>query len=121
MRHGSVFRASVSLRSTITIFQQQLIGGMIMSLTIRQIHPHFVGEVSHVDLRAADDQALQAIRDGMDKYGVLVFHGQPMTNEEQLAFSERLDGVLHTKTSLSVLEKNRFGTHALTDISNVND
>lgn len=92
-----------------------------MSLTIRQIHPHFVGEVSHVDLRAADDQALQAIRDGMDKYGVLVFHGQPMTNEEQLAFSERLDGVLHTKTSLSVLEKNRFGTHALTDISNVND
>src|SRR5690606_10253413 len=85
------------------------------------IHPHFVGEVSHVDLRAADDQALQAIRDGMDKYGVLVFHGQPMTNEEQLAFSERLDGVLHTKTSLSVLEKNRFGTHALTDISNVND
>lgn len=92
-----------------------------MSLSIAPVHPHFVGEVSHVDLRSADNQALQAIRDGMDKYAVLVFHDQPMTNEEQLTFAQRLDGELHTKTSLSVLEKNRFGTNALTDISNVND
>ena len=92
-----------------------------MSIAIRQIHPHFVGEVSHVDLRTADEPTLQRIRDGMDNYGVLVFHDQPMTNEEQLQFSQRLDGQLHTKTSLSVLEKNRFGTNALTDISNVDD
>lgn len=92
-----------------------------MSLSIAPVHPHFVGEVSDVDIRAADEQSLQAIRDGMDKYAVLVFHDQPMTNEEQLAFAQRLDGELHTKTSLSVLEKSRFGTNALTDISNVND
>lgn len=92
-----------------------------MSVSIRQIHPHFVGEVSQVNLRTADEEALQDIRNGMDKYGMLVFHDQPMTNEEQLAFSQRLDGELHTKTSLSVLEKNRFGTNALTDISNVNE
>lgn len=92
-----------------------------MSLSIAPVHPHFVGEVSHVDLRRADEQALQDIRDGMDKYAVLVFHDQPMTNDEQLTFAQRLDGELHTKTSLSVLEKNRFGTNAITDISNVND
>jgi alpha-ketoglutarate-dependent 2,4-dichlorophenoxyacetate dioxygenase len=92
-----------------------------MSLSIAPVHPHFVGEVSHVELRRADEQALQDIRDGMDKYAVLVFHDQPMTNDEQLTFAQRLDGELHTKTSLSVLEKNRFGTNAITDISNVND
>lgn len=92
-----------------------------MTLSIRQIHPHFVGEVCGIDLKTADEQALAAIRAGMDRYGVLVLHDQPMTNEEQLDFSQRFDGVLHTKTSLSVLEKNRFGTNALTDISNVNE
>jgi len=92
-----------------------------MSLSIAPVHPHFVGEVSDVDIRVADEQSLQAIRDGMDKYAVLVFHNQPMINGEQLAFAQRLDGELHTKTSLSVLEKSRFGTTALTDISNVND
>lgn len=92
-----------------------------MTLSIRQIQPHFVGEVSGVDLPTADEQALEAIRAGMDRYGVLVFHDQHITNDEQLDFSQRFDGVLHTKTSLAVLEKNRFGTNALTDISNVNE
>ncbi|MCD0503378.1 TauD/TfdA dioxygenase family protein [Bordetella petrii] len=92
-----------------------------MALSIEQIHPCFVGRVSGVDLRQASEDELAQLRAGMDQYGVLVFHGQPLGNEEQLEFSQRFDGVLHTKTSLSVLEKNRFGSDALTDISNVNN
>src|SRR5690606_37406960 len=92
-----------------------------MALSIEQIHSTFVGQASGLDLRRASEDELAELRAGMDRYGVLVFHDQPMSNEEQLEFAQRFDGVLHTKTSLSVLEKNRFGSDALTDISNVND
>lgn len=92
-----------------------------MALSIKQIHPFFVGEVTGVNLRSTQEHDLAQLRAGMDRYGVLVFHDQPMDNEAQLEFARRFDGVLHTKTSLSVLEKNRFGSDALTDISNVND
>jgi alpha-ketoglutarate-dependent 2,4-dichlorophenoxyacetate dioxygenase len=50
-----------------------------------------------------------------------VFRNQPFANEEQLEFAQRFDGTLHTKTSVAVLGKNRFGNEALTDISNVNE
>jgi alpha-ketoglutarate-dependent 2,4-dichlorophenoxyacetate dioxygenase len=59
-----------------------------MSVSIRQIHPVFVGEVSGVDLRrplSAEDVA--AIEAGMDRYAVLVYHDQPITDEQQMAFS----------------------------------
>ncbi len=93
-----------------------------MALTFRRLHPHFVAEVSPVELRTLHDPAVLAeIRAGMDEHAVLVFRDQPFADEEQLAFAERLDGVLHTKTGASVLRKNRFGNEALTDISNVDE
>jgi alpha-ketoglutarate-dependent 2,4-dichlorophenoxyacetate dioxygenase len=59
-----------------------------MPVSIRQLHPVFVGEVSGVDLRqplTRDDAA--AIDAGMDRYAVLVFHAQNITDEQQIAFS----------------------------------
>jgi alpha-ketoglutarate-dependent 2,4-dichlorophenoxyacetate dioxygenase len=59
-----------------------------MAVAIRQIHPVFVGEVSGCDLTkplSRDDVA--AIEAGMDKYAVLVFHDQQITDEQQLAFT----------------------------------
>ncbi len=59
-----------------------------MAIAIRQIHPVFVGEVSGVDLRqtlAPDEVA--AIEAGMDRYAVLVFHDQNITDEQQIAFT----------------------------------
>lgn len=90
-----------------------------MTLTFKQLHPSFVAEVSPIDLRTADSAALEEIRRGMDQYGVLVFRNQEFSDAEQLAFAERFDGTLHAKTSTAVLEKNRFGNEALSDISNV--
>jgi alpha-ketoglutarate-dependent 2,4-dichlorophenoxyacetate dioxygenase len=93
-----------------------------MTLTFRQIHPHFVAEVSEIDLRKVDDQAtLDQIRAGMDQYAVLVFRKQQLSNKEHLEFSQRFDGKLHTQTSLSVLTKNRHGNEALSDVANVNE
>jgi alpha-ketoglutarate-dependent 2,4-dichlorophenoxyacetate dioxygenase len=90
-----------------------------MALNFTPLHPSFVAEVSEVDLRAASPATLAQVRQGMNQYGVLVFRKQPFTDEEQLAFAQRFDGVLHAKTSSSVLEKNRLGNEALSDISNV--
>jgi hypothetical protein len=61
-----------------------------MTLSIRQIHPVFVGEVSGVDVTrplASDDVA--ALEAGMDRYAVLVFHDQPLTDEQQMAFARQ--------------------------------
>jgi len=93
-----------------------------MALTFRKLHPHFVAEVSPVDLRRVHDpETLAAIRGGMDEYAVLVFRDQPFTDAEQLDFAQRLDGMLHTKLGISALQKNRFGNEALGDISNLDE
>jgi hypothetical protein len=65
-----------------------------MKITFSKLHPHFVAEVHGVDLREAHDrETLDQIQAGMDEYGVLVFRNQPFSNEEQLAFAERFDGI----------------------------
>jgi len=59
-----------------------------MSLSIRQIHPVFVGEVSGVDItRPLTPDEVKAIDAGMDEYAVLVFHDQKLTDEQQMTFT----------------------------------
>jgi len=91
-----------------------------MALRFERLHKHFVAEVSPVDLRRVHDpETLAEIRSGMDEYAVLVFHDQPLTDQEHLDFAQRLDGALHTKLGSAAIVKNRFGNEALGDISNV--
>src|SRR2546425_10235011 len=93
-----------------------------MTLTFRARHPRFAAEVSPVDLRRAHDrETLDRIRAGMDEFAVLVFRDQPFTDDEQLAFAQRLDGRLHSRTGAAVLGKSRLGNEALSDISNVDE
>jgi alpha-ketoglutarate-dependent 2,4-dichlorophenoxyacetate dioxygenase len=93
-----------------------------MTPTFRPLHPVFMAEVSPIDLRNVyDRETLEALRAGMDRYGVLVFHDVPFTDEEQLDFARRFDGELHAKTGVSVLQKSRLGNEALTDISNLDE
>jgi alpha-ketoglutarate-dependent 2,4-dichlorophenoxyacetate dioxygenase len=93
-----------------------------MALTFHRLHPCFVAEVSPVDLRTVCDPAtLAEIRAGMDEHAVLVFRDQPFTDAEQLAFAQRLDGALHTRTGSRVLGQSRLGNEAVADISNLNE
>jgi alpha-ketoglutarate-dependent 2,4-dichlorophenoxyacetate dioxygenase len=93
-----------------------------VALTFQKLHPRFAAEVSPVNLRRAEDvETLAEIRAGMDEYAVLVFRDQPFTDDEQLAFAQRLDGRLHTKTGISALRKSRLGNEALGDISNLDE
>ena len=91
-----------------------------MSLEFRKLHPSFGAEAGPIDLREVrDEDALEPIREAMDRYAVVVFRKQRLSNDEQIAFASRLDGELHRKTGISVLQKSRFGDEALTDVSNV--
>jgi alpha-ketoglutarate-dependent 2,4-dichlorophenoxyacetate dioxygenase len=91
-----------------------------VALTFRKLHPTFVAEVGPVDLRRVHDPAtLAEIRAGMDEHAILVFRDQPFADEEQIAFAQRLDGHLHTRTGSAALGKNRLGDEAVADISNV--
>jgi len=93
-----------------------------MALTFRKLHRHFVAEVSRVDLRQVHDrETLARIRAGMDEYAVLVVRDQPFADDEQIAFAQRLDGQLHSKTGISALQKSRLGNEALGDISNLDE
>ncbi len=65
-----------------------------MSLTIRQIQPEFAGEVSGIDIAqpiSPDDVA--AIEAGMDRYAVLVFREQNITDEQQMVFSRNFGAI----------------------------
>jgi alpha-ketoglutarate-dependent 2,4-dichlorophenoxyacetate dioxygenase len=65
-----------------------------MSVSIRQIHPVFVGEVSGIDItRPLSSEEVAAVEAGMDRHAVLVFHDQPLTDEQQMAFTLKF-GVL---------------------------
>jgi alpha-ketoglutarate-dependent 2,4-dichlorophenoxyacetate dioxygenase len=93
-----------------------------MALAFRRLHPLFVAEVSPIDLRNVHDpETLGRLRAGMDEFGVLVFHDQPFTDSEQIAFAQRFDGELHTKTGSRALHKSRLGNEALGDISNLDE
>ena len=62
-----------------------------MALTLKPFSPGFAAEASGVDLRAPQDEStIAAIDAAMDRYAVLVFRGQPLTQDEQVAWSRQL-------------------------------
>lgn len=95
--------------------------GPAMAPTFTRLHPHFVAEVSPVDLRQVDDKAtLGAIRSALDEHAVLVFRDQTFRDDEQLKFAQRLDGnVNFNSTTAAILGKSRLPYEGMIDVSNV--
>jgi alpha-ketoglutarate-dependent 2,4-dichlorophenoxyacetate dioxygenase len=59
-----------------------------MAVSVKQLHPVFAGEVSGVDLREPlDKDTVTALNDAINRYGILVYHDQHITDEQQQAFS----------------------------------
>src|ERR1700704_769132 len=59
-----------------------------MPISIRPLHPVFVGEIAGIDCRRPlNHDEVAAIEAGMDRYAVLVIREQFITDEEQLAFT----------------------------------
>jgi alpha-ketoglutarate-dependent 2,4-dichlorophenoxyacetate dioxygenase len=88
-----------------------------MALTVRRLHPHFVAEVSGVDLRVpVDDATFAAIRAAFEEHSVLVFHDLPWSDDEQIAFTRRFGALEETVTSIA---QNTRVAPQIADLSNV--
>src|SRR5207248_11140827 len=93
-----------------------------MALSIRQIHPVFVGEVSGVNLRLplSRDEAT-AIEAGMDRYAVLVAHDQHITDDQQIAFTRNF-GEIENSAGGNVTRPDQTRLNPLmNDVSNLNE
>ena len=91
-----------------------------MTIAIRQIHPVFVGEVSGVDItKPLSPDEVAAIEAGMDKYAVLVFHDQPVTDDQQIAFSKNFGEIEAAVGSNITKPEERRLRVELADVSNL--
>jgi alpha-ketoglutarate-dependent 2,4-dichlorophenoxyacetate dioxygenase len=91
-----------------------------MGLSIRQLHPLFVGEVSGVDVgRPIDAATLAALNAAIDRYAVLVLPGQGLDDERQMAFARNF-GELELPRSGAAKVKRRLRAE-IADISNLDE
>jgi alpha-ketoglutarate-dependent 2,4-dichlorophenoxyacetate dioxygenase len=94
-----------------------------MTISIRPCdpvsRPDFAGEVSGIDLsKTLTPEEVAAIHDGMTRFGVLVFHDQRLTDEQQVAFSRQLGPLEDAISDLRPVEERRISMD-LNDISNL--
>jgi alpha-ketoglutarate-dependent 2,4-dichlorophenoxyacetate dioxygenase len=91
-----------------------------MTMTFTPLTPHFAAEVAGIDLtRPLTPDEVRAIDDGMDRWGVLVFHDQRFDDETQLAFSRNFGELeVSSGAEMSRPEENRLRPE-MADISNL--
>lgn len=90
-----------------------------MAFEVTPLHPLFAGEGRGVDLtRVPDAETVRAIERAMDRYGVLVFRGQPLDQDQQIAFA-RAFGTLDIGLRRAIQQPHRLKYDELIDISNV--
>ncbi|MGE4074369.1 MAG: TauD/TfdA dioxygenase family protein [Reyranella sp.] len=92
-----------------------------MSITIQPTHPDFVAEISGVDLArslAAADR--DAIEDAINRYAVVVFRGQALTDEQQVAFARHFGPIQPAaQKARHTGVKHRLRGNDIADISNL--
>jgi alpha-ketoglutarate-dependent 2,4-dichlorophenoxyacetate dioxygenase len=91
-----------------------------MAVSIRPLTPGFAGEVDGIDIRRplTPDQ-VAAVEAGMDQFAVLVFHDQPITDEQQVAFSRNFGDIELSEASNITSAGQRRLSNQLADISNL--
>ena len=74
-----------------------------MSLTTRTLHPLFGAEIVGVDVKTVDELVFQELVAAFNERSVLLFRGQSLTDEEQVAFSRRFGPLETTIRSINTL------------------
>ena len=91
-----------------------------MALSIRQIHPVFAGEVTGVDIsKPLSPQEVAAIEAGMDKYAVLVFPNQPLSDEQQMAFTVNFGPIEDARGGNVTKPQDKRLATGMNDVSNL--
>jgi alpha-ketoglutarate-dependent 2,4-dichlorophenoxyacetate dioxygenase len=96
-----------------------------MSITVKpthpDLHPQFAAEISGIDLarplKAADRYAIE---DAINRYAVVVFHDQKLTDEQQIDFAGHF-GPIHASAQRARHHslKHRLARDEIADISNL--
>lgn len=91
-----------------------------MSIQITDLTPGFVGEVSGVDItQPLNAEQVAALEAGMDRYAVLVYHDQPLTDDQQKAFSINFGPLEHTAGGNVTKAVDRRLDAYMADVSNL--
>src|SRR5947209_11373781 len=91
-----------------------------MNVSIRQIHPVFVGEVSGIDIsRPRSRDEIAAVEAGMDRYAVLVFRDQKITDEQRMAFSRNLGALEDARGGNITKPEDKRLPVGMNDVSNL--
>lgn len=86
-----------------------------MTISIRQLTSVFGAEITGVDLTHLDDATFAEIKDAFETYSVLVFPGQQLDDDNQIAFSRRFGELETTQGHIA----NNFTVKQVSVISNL--
>jgi len=85
------------------------------AITIRKLTPVFGAEITGVDLTRLDDATFEHIEDAFETYSVLVFPGQSLDDDTQIAFSRRFGDLEKTQGHIA----NNFQVKHVSEITNL--
>lgn len=89
------------------------------SLQMRSLHPRFGVELAGVDLRESlDDGIWMHIWEAFNEHSLLVFHDQPLTDQQQMSFSRRFGPL---ETTVKTLGKEDRLHPNLVELANVDE
>jgi len=96
---------------------------MAPTLTFKPLHPTFGAECNGVDFsRAVPTQIVEEIRQGLARYGVLVFRKAQLDDARHVAFAGQLGELDDATPYLKAGRKNRLAPYnELFDVSNLDD
>src|SRR5215831_14869637 len=87
-----------------------------MAITTTRLTPHFAAQIDGVAItRPVDDATWPDIRAAFEEHSVLLFRGQPLTDEQQIAFSQRF-GRLEVTRSMNPAAGTPFARQSNLDI-----
>ena len=87
-----------------------------MTISVRRLTPVFGAEIANADLtRPLEDSTFAQIEDAFETYSVLVFPGQNLDDENQIAFSRRFGELETTQGHIA----NNFSVKSVSVISNL--
>ncbi len=91
-----------------------------MNISIRPLHPVFVGEVSGLDItRPLARDEVAALETGMDRYAILVFPDQRITDEQQMVFSRNFGPLEDARGGNITRPEDRRLAVGMNDVSNL--
>jgi alpha-ketoglutarate-dependent 2,4-dichlorophenoxyacetate dioxygenase len=86
---------------------------------LKPLTPYFAARLEGVDIRQPfTPEQVAAFRAAMDKYAVLVFPGQALSDEDQVRFAEQFGHIEDTPTLVDQ-ERRRLANMKINDISNL--